>query len=188
MLRKHTKDSKRPYNIKLRKATIKDLELLQFWDQQAHVIAAAPNDEWNWENELNRTPFWRQFLIAELDTRPIGFIQIIDPFEEETHYWGNIAPNLRAIDLWIGRKSDLGIGYGTIMMQLALENCFSNQDITAVLIDPLVNNRAAIRFYERIGFEFVERRWFEEDECLIYQITRDKWSRQKTIRRSNQDL
>ena len=45
-----------------------------------------PDDEWNWEAELNRNPEWREQLVAESNGEPIGFIQIIDPFSEETFY------------------------------------------------------------------------------------------------------
>ncbi len=77
--------------IKLRPATPADLELLCQWDEQAHVIASDPNSDWGWEAELGRNPDWREQLIAELDGRPIGFIQIIDPEHEESHYWGRCS-------------------------------------------------------------------------------------------------
>ena len=69
--------------IILRNAVINDLSLLNYWDEQEHVIASDPNDDWNWEEELLKNPEWREQLIAELDGRPIGFIQIIDPYKEE---------------------------------------------------------------------------------------------------------
>ena len=84
--------------IVLRAAIPADALTLRRWDEKPHVIASDPNDEWNWETELARTPDWREQLIAELEGRPIGFIQIIDPAREESHYWGDCAPNLRAID------------------------------------------------------------------------------------------
>ena len=43
-------------------------------------------------------------------------MQIIDPLAEPTHYWGEVEPNLRALDIWIGEKDALGRGYGTAMM------------------------------------------------------------------------
>lgn len=161
--------------LRLRKAKIADLELLLYWDKQAHVIASDPNDDWNWEDELTRTPEWREQLIAELNGSPIGFIQIIDPAKEETNYWGMVEPNKRAIDIWIGEKENLGKGYGGIMMKLALDRCFNATNVTEVLIDPLESNKDAIRFYKRIGFEFVEKRTFGNDKCDVYRITRDKW-------------
>ena len=113
-----TQFSEGPLNF--RPATIADLELLRQWDEHDHVIASNPNDDWAWEVELGRFPEWREQLIAEKDGRPIGFVQIIDPKREESHYWGNVPANLRAIDIWIGREADLGKGYGTKMMKLAL--------------------------------------------------------------------
>lgn len=164
-------------NIALRPATIADLPLLRHWDEQLHVIASDPNDDWEWETELQRTPEWREQLIAELENRPIGFIQIIDPALEESHYWGSISGNLRAIDIWIGEKTDLGKGYGTEMMKLALDRCFAVPEVEAVLIDPLISNKRAHKFYERIGFKFMERRKFGLDDCLVYKLMRRDWMR-----------
>jgi len=167
--------------INLRPATSADLALLQHWDEQPHVIDSDPNDDWHWEIELDRTPEWREQLIAELDGRAIGFIQIIDPALEESHYWGDIPMNLRAIDIWIGEEADLGKGYGTTMMQLALARCFADPRVTAVLIDPLANNTRAHRFYERLGFQFVEPRRFGEDDCFVYRLNRTDWRSEPAI-------
>ncbi len=160
-------------DISLRNATIDDLELLRYWDSKPHVIASDPDEEWEWEKELiNPQPFWREQLIAELNGEPIGFIQIIDPFHEETHYWGDVDKNLRAIDIWIGEEYNLGKGYGTKMMNLAFERCFSDSKVSAILIDPLVTNKRAIKFYKRLGFEFLEYRTFNDDECYVMKISR----------------
>jgi aminoglycoside 6'-N-acetyltransferase len=161
--------------MNLRHATPADLDLLQHWDEQAHVIASDPNDDWHWEVELERSPDWREQLIAEIEGRPIGFIQIIDPAREDSHYWGDIATNLRAIDIWIGEEADLGKGYGTKMMRLALARCFADPAVTAVLIDPLVSNTRAHRFYERLGFKQIDRRQFGDDECFVYRLNREDW-------------
>lgn len=161
--------------LTLRTATINDLELLRHWDEQPHVQAADPNDDWGWEAELQRFPEWREFLIAELGGRAIGFLQIIDPAREDSHYWGEVSPNLRAIDIWIGEAQDLGKGYGSQMMQLALARCFAKRDVEAVLIDPLAANTRAHPFYERLGFRFVERRQFGEDDCFVYRLERATW-------------
>jgi aminoglycoside 6'-N-acetyltransferase len=161
--------------IALRNATPEDQALLKYWDSQPHTVASAPNDFSNWEEDLAYQPDWREQLIAELNGRPIGFVQIIDPALEESHYWGDVPQNLRAIDIWMGEASDIGKGYGTVMMQLALERCFLPDNVTAVIIDPLDSNTKARRFYERIGFKFVEHRQFDEDYCAVYQLTRGDW-------------
>lgn len=161
--------------MNLRPATSADLALLRHWDEQPHVIASDPNDDWHWEEELERIPDWREQLIAEVGGRAIGFIQIIDPAREESHYWGNIDANLRAIDIWIGEATDLGKGYGTKMMQLALIRCFANPTVTAVLVDPLVSNTRVHRFYERLGFQRIDRRQFGDDDCFVYRLNRVNW-------------
>lgn len=161
--------------INLRSATPSDLDLLRHWDEQPHVLVSDPNDDWGWEVELNRASHWREQLIAEVEGRPIGFIQIIDPALEDSHYWGKITENLRAIDIWIGEESDLGKGYGTQMMLLAIARCFAEPSVTGILVDPLASNTRAHRFYERLGFQFVERRRFGEDDCFVYRLNRTDW-------------
>lgn len=159
--------------IKLRDATIADLKFLQHWDEQDHIIASDPNDDWDWSIELNRKPEWREQLIAELDGTPIGFIQIIDPAKEESHYWGDVSDNLRAIDIWIGEQENLGKGYGSDMMRQALQRCFADEKVSAVLIDPLESNTRAHKFYERLGFKFIEKRTFGSDTCFVYRLDRN---------------
>jgi aminoglycoside 6'-N-acetyltransferase len=145
------------------------------WSEQPHVKAAGVSDDWGWETELARSPDWREQLIGEVEGRPVGFLQIIDPAREESHYWGKVPAGLRALDIWIGEKADLGRGYGTQMMCLGLERCFADPTVTAVLIDPLASNTRAHHFYLRFGFRFVERRHFGSDDCFVYRLERERW-------------
>jgi len=161
--------------IRLRAALPEDAPLLRSWDEAEHVVAADPNDDWEWESELARTPDWREQLMAELDGRPIGLVQIIDPALEDGHYWGDCGSGQRAIDIWIGPADCLGRGFGTTMMQLALARCFAAPEVQAVLIDPLASNIAAQRFYARLGFRFVEARRFGDDDCHVMRLERCDW-------------
>jgi aminoglycoside 6'-N-acetyltransferase len=171
--------------ITLRAATPSDLDLLRRWDEQPHVITSDPNDDWNWEIELERSLSWREQLIAEIDGRPVGFVQIIDPALEESHYWGKTPEGQRAIDIWIGEEADLGRGYGTRMMELSLARCFADPSVRGILIDPLASNTRAHRFYRRLGFEFVERRQFGEDDCFVFQLSRTAWEARNFRARSD---
>ena len=158
-------------DITLRKATLADVPTLMYWDEQPQVIAAGGEDDWyDWEQELKNGSPYSEFLIAEVDDQPIGVVQIIDPANEETHYWGDVEENLRAIDIWIGEPDMLNKGYGTQMMKLATERCFATPEVTAIIIDPLVSNKDAIRFYKRLGFEFVEYRTFGKEECMVLRL------------------
>lgn len=158
--------------MQFRPATPADLPLLERWHREPHLKEALGDDDWQWARELARSPGWREQLIAELDGRPIGFLQIIDPAREESHYWGCIEGSYRALDFWIGETDALGRGYGTQLMNLAIERCFADPSVTAILVDPTDTNIRAHRFYERLGFEYVVCRHFGEDSCLVYRLRR----------------
>src|SRR5690606_28856984 len=159
--------------ITLRAAGPRDLCLLRWWDSQPHVIAATGTDGgFDWEHELPRRPPWRELLLAQDGGRPVGFVQIIDPAAEETGYWGDIGPGLRAVDIWIGDRADLGRGLGTAIMTLVLDRCFAEVAVDAVLVDPLAANTRVHRFYERLGFSVVGPRRFGADDCLVYRLDR----------------
>ena len=166
--------------VRLRQARPADAPLLERWNRQPHVIAATGDDgeglHIDWVRELTVDSPWSEWLVAEEDGRPVGVLQIIDPRLEETHYWGECEPFLRALDIWIGEAEDLGRGLGSQMMKLALARCFAEPRVTAVLIDPLASNTRAHRFYERLGFRFVERRDFDGDDCFVFRLAREDWN------------
>lgn len=164
--------------ISLRPATPADVPLLRRWHEAPHVAAAGGDGDWNdwdWENQLGRTVPWREMLIAESGGQPLGFVQIIDPAEEDSHYWGDCPAGLRAIDIWIGEAADLRRGFGRQMMRRALDRCFADAGVTAVLVDPMADNIAAHRFYEAMGFRQVGPRRFGPDDCLVFSIDRADW-------------
>lgn len=159
--------------MKLRTATLADVTLLRYWDTKAHVQAAyGGNHDGNWEAEIGNQADWGECLIAEEGGRPVGFIRIIDPAREETRYWGDVGADLRALDIWIGEEADLGRGFGGEMMRIALSRCFADPRVKAVLLDPLAGNKRAHKFYERLGFRFVETRRFGTDDCFVYRLER----------------
>ncbi len=161
--------------VVLRDARPADRELLETWQARPHVAAAGAGGDWGWRRELERRPAWREQLIAELDGRAIGFVQIIDPALEDSHYWGSVENNLRAIDIWIGEETLLGKGHGSEMMRQALERCFADPAVQAVLVDPLTTNERAHAFYRRFGFEFTEACRFDDDDCCVFRLERNCW-------------
>lgn len=167
--------------VTLRKARLEDAAILSLWDRDEAVIAShgaeAQADEiWRdeeWADEIAADPPWQDILIGEEDGRPVGAIVDIDPALEETHYWGDCGPGLRAFDTWIGAAADRGRGVGAEMMRLALARAFEDPAVKAVVIDPIIANRRAIRFYESVGFRTMEHRRFGEDDCLVMRINRE---------------
>ena len=175
--------------IALRAATPADIVWLDLWDYDPGVIACSSDDPnatvafegVEWADELAMQSEHYQYFIGELDGRPIGAMNVCDPQLEETHYWGEMPPNLRAVDIWIGAAADRGKGHGAAMLGLALRRCFSDSRVTAVVIDPLASNERAHRFYRRLGFKPIGLRTFGEDDCLIHELTRHDWLASKEL-------
>ena len=169
--------------VTLRPAAAADAALLAAWDLEPHVIACSGDDPLaeeafdgiDWTDELTNSAYELTYVIAEVEGRPVGVMAVCDPHTEPSHYWGEIDPNLRAIDIWIGPAEWLGRGVGTSMMTQMIDRCFSEPEVTAIVIDPLNTNTAAIRFYQRLGFAVVGRRMFDEDYCLVHRLERDSW-------------
>lgn len=176
--------------VSLRRATRNDVPILEQWDTDPDVISATSDDDemelafggLDWLEELSNASEVSYYLIAEVNGRPIGAMQICDPHLEATHYWGDVEPNLRAVDIWIGAASDRNKGYGREMMRLAHELCFDSPEVTAIVIDPLASNTRAIAFYQRLGYEPVGRRMFEDDDCLVLTLTRAAWQTRRDLR------
>ena len=170
-------------SVRLRPAVPADATLLHAWDREPHVIRAVTDDpaaeeafiDADWEQELSDQSPVSFFLIGEDNGRPVGAMQVIDPQLEPTHYWGEIEPNLRALDIWLGPADALGRGLGTAMMTPAIDACFAAPEVTAIVIDPLASNADAHRFYQRLGFRPVERRLFGPDDCLVHRLERAEW-------------
>lgn len=160
--------------VAIRRATPDDAPTLRTWDLDDAVgYSGGEDDNYDWDFELPRSVQWREFLIAELDARPIGMIVLLDVLHEESHYWGHDSPeNSWAVDIWIGAAEDRSKGYGTQMMRKALERCFEDHDASCVLIDPLQSNRRAIAFYQRLGFREVGPKRFGNDDCLVMSVSR----------------
>jgi aminoglycoside 6'-N-acetyltransferase len=161
--------------LTLRPANLTDVPLLRSWESAPHLMATLGDDDWQWEMTLAQIPSWRNPFIAELDSRPIGFLEIIDPSGDAEKYWGDLSSGYRAIDLWIGEPDVLGQGHGTQMMRQALGHCFADSRVHTVLVDPLASNSRAHLFYRRLGFTIQEERSFGKDLCLVLELSRDTY-------------
>ncbi|WP_428151199.1 GNAT family N-acetyltransferase [Brevundimonas sp.] len=170
--------------VRLRPATPDDAATLTAWDREPHVIACSTDDpeakvafdDMDWPEELARSAYDLTYVIAEVESRPVGVMAVCDPHTEPSHYWGEIEPNLRAIDIWIGPAEWLGRSVGTQMMTDMINRCFAEPEVTAIVIDPLNSNAAAHRFYRRLGFVVEGRRMFDADDCLVMRLTRADWA------------
>lgn len=163
--------------VRLRPATVDDAEILAAWDREPHVIACSSDDPdaevafgSDWRDEITNSAYELTYVMAEVDGRAVGVMAVCDPHTEPSHYWGEIEPGLRAIDIWIGPAEWLNRGVGTQMMAQMIDRCFAEPDVSAIVIDPLNTNVNAHRFYQRLGFQVVGRRMFGDDDCLVMRL------------------
>jgi aminoglycoside 6'-N-acetyltransferase len=163
--------------LSYRRATAADAPLFEAWDRLPHVRAAVSADGSegfgaDWPAELEDDCL--AYVVVSDDAGPIGFLAAVDPAADP--YWGDMPPGLRALDIIIGDPARLGQGHGTAMMRWALDRCFADPSVEAVLVDPLAGNARAIRFYRRLGFADLERRRFDDgSDCLLLRLDRATW-------------
>lgn len=158
--------------LRLRPATAADASILRRWESAPHLDGVLGDDDWMWESTLGETRAAHRPYLAEVDGRPIGFLEILDPSLDPERYWGDRGPGTRAIDLWIGDPDFLGRGFGRKMMRQAVKICFSDPAVHTILVDPLASNTSSHRFYERCGFRFTAEQQFGDDLCHIYELAR----------------
>ena len=161
--------------IALRPMRADDVDLVLRWDEDPDVAAAlgGPAADWyDWPAELTRDVPWRELLIAEEDGHPIGFVQLIDAAEEESHYWGEVEADTWAIDLWLGSPADRGRGLGSQVMRAAILRAFDEHEARTIVIDPVATNVRAIAFYERLGFARIGPRELDGELCLVMRLRR----------------
>lgn len=59
-------------------------------------------------------------------------------------------------------------------MEIVIRRFFENPKVGFILIDPLKTITKAHRFYERLRFEFTEESQFDESDCFVYVLKREK--------------
>ena len=94
----------------------------------------------------------RRFIIA-LDDRPIGYIQTY-LLEDYPAYRDVLEEEGAGIDLFIGEPDVIGQGVGARAIQQFVDDVvFADPSVNVCVVDPETTNAAAIRAYEKAGFE-----------------------------------
>jgi RimJ/RimL family protein N-acetyltransferase len=70
------------------------------------------------------------------------------------------SENLAGIDVFIGEANHLHKGLGPVFISKFIKDIiFSIPEIQSCMIDPEIENAAAIRAYEKIGFKYSHTVW-----------------------------
>lgn len=99
----------------------------------------------NWIRTKVETGDVVQMIICELDTdRPVGsvYVRDIDHTHQKAEY-----------GIFIGEDFARGKGYGTAAARLMIQYCFEELGLHRLFLRVYADNFAAIRSYEKAGFE-----------------------------------
>ncbi len=126
--------------------------MAKWWDDPAEGLKSIEGHI----NSISVEPF-----IVELDGKPIGYIQSYDPHLEAGHPYQDQPTGTLGIDQFIGPPELIGKGHGPRLIEAFVELLFDEGAIR-VIIDPDPANVAAIRAYEKAGFERFDTRHHPE--------------------------
>lgn len=136
--------------------TPKDLTLLFQWINCPHV------KRW-WGDDGSWYEFRKRYLaniasdlvfphIVFYEHRALGYINYWF-VEEDDDFYPMYKPSTVGTDQFIGESDLLGHGHGTAFVRQFTDELLRQPNIDLVITDPDPENKAAIRCYEKAGFE-----------------------------------
>ena len=155
--------------VKLRLMTREDTDLIVKWRNNPRVRYNFIYQELftreghlHWFDTMIDTGKAIQFIICEMDTdRPVGSVYFRDISEQ--HHKAEYG-------IFIGEDDAVGKGIGSEVCRLACEYGFRVKKWHKIILRAFSNNMAAIRSYEKAGFE---REALLKDEVCIDGVYRD---------------
>jgi RimJ/RimL family protein N-acetyltransferase len=160
--------------ITFRPITVADIPTLHRWRNLPHVSRwwHPSNPSLQLANEE-----YRHYLqpgsgvdayITLLDGREMGYIQMwwVRHYPDYKPYVP-VTDDMVGVDVFIGEPDYLHRGVGPrIMRRFLCDYVFSHPHVPAAIIDPLPENAAAIRAYEKAGFK--HEKTFTHDGAGVY--------------------
>jgi aminoglycoside 6'-N-acetyltransferase len=150
----------------VRPLTEADTVLLSCWLSDPEVAQYYEGRDKSFDLESVRATFDVERAVAEgvrqgiveLEGAPIGYLQYYPvPPSEAEEYGYALDANLWGMDLFIGETNHWNRGIGTELVRATIEQIVRYHAPLAVVIDPQVSNRRAIRCYEKAGFRIARR-------------------------------
>lgn len=146
--------------ITFRPITPEDIPLLHHWRNLPHVAQWwTPPHPSHADVQAEYTAYMRpndgvRAYIVVIGGRDVGYIQAwqVAMFPDYKPYVP-LTDETVGIDVFIGEPDYLHKGWGVqIIRQFICAHVFSDPSVPACIIDPLPENTAAIRAYEKAGF------------------------------------
>ena len=149
--------------IAFQKMTVDDFPLYFRWAEKEHVkntwFLGGYEPVESIKHKIIEGNGYDYSFIIMLNGIPIGYLQYCDLFA-----YKNLCPKPKGvftdepkgtvcIDLFIGEEDYLDKGFGTEIVGEFCRFLFSDSKINRILIDPAIENKRAIRCYEKAGFK-----------------------------------
>lgn len=105
-------------------------------------------------------------FIIYLDVKPIGYIQIYNAYDfVSTKPLESLPKSLGKLDFYIGEEEYLRRGIGAEILKV-----FDYQNFDYIMVDPDINNIAAIKTYEKAGFKKIAEHLDTNEVWMIKEI------------------
>ena len=107
---------------------------------------------------------------------PIGYIQScsLNDFPSAKAAF-DLEHDCAGIDIFIGEEEYVYRGFGSIIIKKFLHDVlFVEYDVPCCIIDPDLENKAAIKAYNKAGFKYIKTVWNSEDNVYAYLMSVDR--------------
>jgi RimJ/RimL family protein N-acetyltransferase len=169
-----------PYRITFRRLRHSELPMIHRWLHVPHVARWWGEDTGSYEKVSREYSAYIEgeetvepFLIL-YDDRPVGYIQSYRVSDDE-EYEGLVGiEDSAGIDLFIGEEYLLYRGLGPLVIRRFIEEVvFADESIMVCIIDPEPENTAAIRAYEKVGFDYFKSADTSEGPVYLMKLRRE---------------
>lgn len=166
-------------NITFKPLAFSDIPIMHQWFNKPHVQAFYSLRQWIEQEVLEKL---KPYILSDnpvngfiilINQQPIGYVQY---YNVKDYPWNNqnlsedIIEHAAGMDLFIGEERFIGKGLGGEIIKNFLDAMIWPQ-FQYCIVDPDVNNTAAIRCYEKLHFK--EHAIIEAENALKY-VTRLK--------------
>lgn len=170
--------------LTFRPITANDIPLFHRWRNQPHVSKwwdpPYPSLE-DARDEIHaylRPNFGVDAYIAAHNGRDFAYLQRweVAQFPDYRPY-AKLDDRTNGIDIFIGYVDYLHKGWGTRLMRLFLRDyVFSDPAVPDCVIDPLPDNAAAIRAYEKVGFQHESTFAYKGKRVYLMRVRREAFN------------
>jgi len=136
------------YDFPLLLKWLKKPHIKQWWDQDITHTEESVTEKYS--SYVNNSKI-RAYII-HIDNKPIGYIQIYNAYDfSRNKPLDDLPKSLGAIDFYIGEEEYLRQGIGSQILK-----AFVTPEFDYILVDPDINNIAAIKTYEKAEFKKIK--------------------------------